>query len=244
MYVMVNNTSNPKTDLEKKYLVQLKKLTTEDLRYLISLLYCEPSWVMNGNLFEDLEDEDKIKHRDIWLKLSMFDKSKYDQLIETLKNEYDIFREEFGADSSSVKRLLLIKIAETYLNLRSEGKELSDDQKINSIHCFTSSDSANTYKIVVNEDYSVEPLSVSKSMKVWSMMIELIQNGSLDRNEETKRLYDYFNFNPNNLITKNTKYPLQTIIEQSDSEYKPKFKGNISTDKTLTQRQNRLKKTT
>jgi hypothetical protein len=171
----------------------------------------------------------------------MFDKSKYDKLIELLKDDYDIYEEELGLGRCSERIELLIEVANPLLGLRNEGKEISDEQKIKSIHCFISNSSSKDYKIVINEDYSVEPLSVSKSMKVWAMMIELIQNGTIDRNSETKRLYDYFNFNSNNLITKNTKYPLQVIIEQSDDEYKPKFKGKISTDKALAQRQNRIK---
>ena len=230
--------------LRKRYLSSIKKITTEDLRYTLSVLYCKPEWIMDNPCFKNLSSKEKNKYRDIWLKLFGFDKPKYNQIIENLKINFGIFADSKNNRIPIPIISLLVDMIKPILILRDEGKEMSDDQRIISIQCFTSENSNNDYKIVINEDYITNPLSVSRTKKIWAMMFELIQNGYLRSDKETKRLYDYFNFNKNNLITTNTKYPLQITIKQEDNIYKPNFKGEVFTEKTLVQRQNKFRKST
>lgn len=73
------------------------------------------------------------------------------------------------------------------------------------------------------------------------MFLELIEEGYLERNEATLKLYDYLNYNKNNLISSNTQYPPQKIIKQNNNSYEPLFRRAIYSEKTLVQRQNKLK---
>ncbi len=253
-------------ELNIKYQSLVKKISTEDLRGMLSILLCDPE-IASTNLFtgkleiEKLDDKEREYHFNNSAKLQSYDKQKYEELYSMLKNDFRILEKEevpnpFWEEApdilkSSIKETthtcpkssLLTALIKSTLNLRDTGKELPDEQTIRLIECFTSDHSENDYSLVINEDY-LHPLKVSKNVKIWGMFFDLLQNGYLDRNGETQNLYDYLNFNPNNRIKTNTKYPLQKIIQQNDSDYKPLFKVSIQTEKALTQRQNKIKSST
>lgn len=240
--------------LQKKYATLIKKTSTEDLRDMLSILLCDPE-VASVNLFAgqlDIEKLDK-KERDYHIKnsakLQSFDDQRFKDLHSKLDKKFHIFEKEKFSDPALgtiqifPKVSLLIETIKSTLNLRESGKELPDDQRVTLIECFTSDRSDKDYKIVINGDYK-HPLKVRRSIKIWDMFMELVENGSLDRNKTTTGLYDYLNYNANNLITSNTKYPLQKIIEQRSYSYEPLFKSAIYTEKALTQRQNNLENPT
>jgi hypothetical protein len=132
---------------------------------------------------------------------------------------------------------LLVEVIKEYINLIEIGEAIPSDLKIKKIDCFTSLTSNNDYKIIINGDYR-NIIEVSQTKNIWKCLIDLIKNKRLEKTKLTKQFYDYLNFNPNNLITSNTKYPLQAIIKQKDSYYYvPSFKGGVFTEKALTQRQ-------
>jgi hypothetical protein len=211
-----------------------------------------------GLLIEKLDEKDRAYHLNNYAKLQSFEKQKYDDLYLKLKKEFRVFEKENVSNplwqeapdtlkpsleeeaKAFPKASLLSDLIISTLNLRKTGKEFPDEQLIKLIECFTSDHSENEYSIVINEDY-INPLKVSRGIKIWSMFFDLVKNGSLDRNEATQDLYNYLNYNPNNKITTNTKYPRQVIIKQSDSSYEPIFKANVQTEKALVQRQNKLK---
>jgi len=234
-------TAEDVKNLRKKYLVLIKKISTEDLRYVLSVLYCNPEWILDNHNFKKVKPKEKTKYRDLWLKLHMFNILKYDKIKEDLKTDFGIYIDENNKRIPMPEISLLIDTIKPILDLRDEGKDISDEQTIKSIQFFTSENSKNDYKIIFNGDYNSNPLNVSKSKKIWDMMFELIQNGYLRSDNETKKLYDYLNFNENNLIAKNTKYPIQKLINQIDNLYKPNFKGSIYSEKALIQRQNKSK---
>ena len=189
-----------------------------------------------------------------------FDKAKYANLLKQLKEDFDVFTEEYVRDpliekfnelsmrrggvrksrlvATFPKVELLIETIKGSITLRETGKELPDDQLIKKIELFTSRISDKDYKIVVNGDYR-HPLEVSRSFKTWDRFFRLIESGSLELNGENHDLYDYLNFNPRNLLTTNTKYPLQSLIKQFDNEYRPLFKASVSTEKALVQRKDK-----
>lgn len=237
-------------DLKKKYISLIKKISTEDLRDLLTILYSEPALVINNPDFEKLEQGEKEFYAKDSARIAFSGEHRREDLISKLDNGFHIFDEEvipspFLDISTFPKASLLIGVVKSTLNLRENGKELPDDERITLIECFTSDHSKNDYKIAFNEDY-LHPLKVSKNTKakVWGFFIELIENGYLEGNRETKQLYDYLNFHPDNRITKNTKFPLQVIIGQRDGGYVPLFKFAVHSDKTLVQRQNKLKSST
>lgn len=252
--------------IERQYKVLVKKLSNEDLKDMLSILLCDPE-ITSTSLFvgkldiEKLSEKDQAYHLNNSVKLQSFEKQKYEELYSKLKSEFHIFEKENVPNplleeapdtlkSSLEERMqtfpkasLLTALIISTLNLRETGKELSDELTIKLVECFTSDRSENDYFIVINEDY-LHPLKVNKGIKIWQMFFDLVQDGSLDRNEATQDLYDYLNYNPNNKITTNTKYPRQPIIEQNDSSYEPRFKTGIQTEKALVQKQNKLKGST
>lgn len=249
-------------DLKKKYVSLTKKISTEDLKDMLIILYSEPTLVINNPDFDQLSKQEKENYAKKSARMGLLDdEHKREKLLLRLKKDFHIFDEEKITNplleetpepfkhiieptvSIFPKASLLIEIIKSTLNLRETGREFSDDQKINLIECFTSDHSENDYKIVINEDYN-HPLNVSKAKNIWRLFKDLVQNGYLNRDNETKRIYDYLNFNPNNLIKTNTKYPLQPIIKQNNNNYEPLFKSAIYTEKALVQRQTKIKHST
>ncbi len=240
-------------DLQKHYKKLVDGLSLDDLKDMLSILISEPKIVIGqintGNLFLDkLSKKEQDIFRNQWSKLSMFDKERYEVLIDSLEKKFDIFTEElvgneFFEATTFPKIPLLVEIVQSRINLLETGQAIPDDLKIKKIECFTSQTSQNDYKIVINEDYS-RPISVSKNIKTWRLFIELLDNGYLAMDSDGRYLYDYLNFNPNNRITTGTKYPLQIVIEQRDNQYVPTFTKEVMTDKALTQRQTKSQKST
>ena len=235
--------------IEKGYKDLIKKISDEHLRDMLSILYSEPELAIYNRDFEQLAKEEKDHYQNDRMKMTLFDKQKLGDLRDMLVNDFHIFESVeipdpvLGTSPSYPKASLLSALIKSTINLRENGKELPDEQIIKLVECFTSEHSANDYTIVINEDY-LHPIKLSKNIKIWGMFFDLIQNGYLDRNDSTQDLYDYLNYNPNNKITTNTKYPRQVIIEQNDSSYKPLFKTSVQTEKALIQRQNKLKGST
>jgi len=232
----------------------IKSVSDQDLRDMYSILLCDPK-IASANLvlgeleIEKLNEKERAYHLNNSAKLQSFDKSKYEQLYEQLKDNFHIFETVeipdpvLGTSLSYPKASLLIALIKSTLNLRETGKEFSDEQTIKQVELFTSEHSDNDYQIVINGDY-LHPLKVSKGIKIWNMFFDLVNNGYLDRNDETQDLYDYLNYNPNNKIITNTHYPRQTIINLESSSFKPNFKSSVQTEKALVQRQNKLKSST
>lgn len=241
-------------NIEKKYKSLIKKISDEDLRDILSITLCDPEIVSTNFILGELDIErfektEKEYHLNNNAKLMTFDIKRYENLRLILVKEFHIFDQDkfidpvLGEAKIFPKVSLLVEIIKLTLNLRKTGKEFSDEQTIKLVECFTSDYSKNDYKIVINEDYN-HPLNVSKSKNIWRMFIDLVQNGYLNRDIETKRIYDFLNYNPYNLITTNTKFPLQKIIGQRADNYVPLFKRAVHTEKALAQRQNKIKHST
>ncbi len=234
--------------LEKSYQVLLKKLTDSDLKDMLTILHSEPELAIY-NTDNALDTDEMKKHLKERSKMETFDQERLSVLREKLVNDFHIFESieipdpVLGTSPSYPKASLLTALIKTTLNLRETGKELPEELTIKQIECFTSDKSDNDYWIVINGDVS-SPLKVSKNIKIWGMFFDLVSNGYVDRNNETQDLYDYLNYNPNNKIRTNTKYPKQEIIEQFNNSLKPKFKASVQTEKALVQRQNKLKSST
>ena len=226
----------------------IKTVPDQDLRDFLTILYSEPELAIH-NIDLELDTEELKHHLKERSKMESFDQERLATLRTKLIDDFHIFESieipdpVLGTSPSYPKASLLTALIKTTLNLRETGKELSDEQTIKQIECFTVDKSENDYWIVINGNVS-NPLKVSKSIKIWSMFFDLVSNGYVDRNSDTQDLYDYLNYNPNNKIRTNTKYPKQEIIEQFDNSYKPKFKASVQTEKALTQRQNKLKSST
>lgn len=235
-------------DIEKHYNLLIKGTETADLRDILTILYSEPELAIH-NTHSDLDTEEMKRHLKERSKMETFDQERLATLRTKLVNDFHIFESieipdpVLGTSPSYPKASLLTALIKTTLTLRETGKEYPDELTIKQIECFTSDQSDNDYWIVINGDVS-SPLKVSKNIKIWSMFFDLVSNGYVDRNSETQDLYDYLNYNPNNKIKTNTKYPNQGIIELFDNRYKPKFKASVQTEKALVQRQNKLKSST
>lgn len=236
-------------DTEKQYKLLIKSTETADLRDMLTILYSEPELAIYNTDYDHLGTEEMKRYLKERSKMEIFDQDRLATLRTKLINDFHIFEsieipdQVLGTSPSYPKASLLTALIKTTLNLRETGKELSDEQTIKQIECFTSEKSENDYWVVINGDVS-SPLKVSKSIKIWRMFFDLVSNGYVDRNTDTQDLYDYLNYNPNNKIRTNTKYPKQEIIEQFDGSFKPKFKASVQTEKALTQRQNKLKSST
>lgn len=236
-------------DIEKQYNLLLKGTGTVDLKDMLAILYSEPELALYNSDFDQLTKEEKEQYQNERAKMTYFDQQRLNTLRDKLVNDFRIFESieipdpVLGTSPSYPKASLLTALIKTTLNLRETGKELPDELTIKQIECFTSDKSGKDYWIVINGDVS-SPLKVSKNIKIWGMFFDLVSNGYVDRNNETQDLYDYLNYNPNNKIRTNTKYPKQEIIEQFDNSFKPKFKASVQTEKALVQRQNKLKSST
>jgi len=215
---------------------------------MLTILYSEPELVINST-DPDLDTEEMKRHLKERSKMETFDQDRLATLRNKLVNDFHIFESieipdpVLGTSPSYPKASLLTALIKTTLTLRETGKEYPDELTIKQIECFTPDKSENDYWIVINGDVS-NPLKVSKNIKIWSMFFDLVSNGYVDLNNETRDLYDYLNYNPNNKIRTNTKYPKQDIIELFDNSLKPKFKASVQTEKALVQRQNKLKSST
>lgn len=246
---------------QKEYLAKIKEISTEDLLDILTILYSEPEFALYNADFDKLEKAEKENYLRNRAKMETFEQEKLIKLRLKLNKDFGVFKEEAirnpildespdeikGVLDKTVsifpKASLLTALIKATLNLRETGKEYSEAETIKSIDCFTSDYSEKDYFIVINDDY-LRPIKVSKNIKIWNMFFELIENRHLEKNDETQDLYDYLNFNPNNRLSTNTGLPIQKIIEQSDSAYKPKFKTSVQTEKALVQRQNKLKSST
>jgi hypothetical protein len=234
--------------LEKSYRTLLKIVSDPDLKDMLTILCSEPELAIH-NTDSELDTVELKQHLKDRSKMETFDQDRLATLRNKLVNDFHIFESieipdpVLGTSPSYPKASLLTALIKTTLNLRKTGKELSDEQTIKQIECFTSDKSENDYWIVINGDVA-SPLKVSKSIKIWNMFFELVSNGYIDRNKETQGLYDYLNYHPSNKIRTNTKYPKQEIIELFDNSFKPKFKASVQTEKALVQRQNKLKSST
>lgn len=235
--------------LKETYERSIKKVSDDDLRDMLVILYSEPELAIYNTDFDQLAKEEKERFQNERAKMTYFDQQRLGTLRDKLVNDFHILETVeipdlvLGTSPSYPKASLLTALIKTTLNLRETGKELPDELTIKQIECFTSEKSQNDYWIVINGDYS-NPLKVSKSIKIWSMFFDLVSNGYIDRNSDTQDLYDYLNYNPNNKIRTNTKYPKQEIIELFDNSFKPKFKASVQTEKALVQRQNKIKSST
>lgn len=235
--------------LQRSYSALVKNISEPDLRDMLAVLYSEPELAIHNIDFDQITKDEKEKYLNERAKMTYFDEKKLADLRNRLINDFHIFESieipdpVLGTSPSYPKASLLTALIKNKLNLIETGKELPDELTIKQIECFTSDKSDKDYWIVINGDVS-SPLKVSKSIKIWSMFFDLVSNGYIDRNSETQDLYDYLNYNPNNKIRTNTKYPKQEIIEQFDNSYKPKFKASVQTEKALVQRQNKLKSST
>lgn len=233
----------------KDYSSLIKNISDKDLKDMLAILYSEPELALNNPDFDKLTKTEKEQYLNQRANMTYFDQQRLSDLREQLVNDFHIFESieipdpVLGTSPSYPKASLLTALIKSTLNLRETGKALPEADLIKLVECFTSDHSDNEYFIVINEDY-LHPLKVSKNIKIWRMFFEMIENGSIDRTDESQDLYDYLNYNPNNKITTNTKYPRQEIIEQFDNSYKPIFKFSIQTEKALTQRQNKLKSST
>lgn len=240
-------------EIQKHYKKLAESFSLGDLKDILSILISEPKIVIGqinaGNLFLDkLSEKEQDAFRNQWSKLSMFDKDRYEVLIDSLEKRFDIFTEEvvgneFFEATTFPKVPLLIEVVRSQINLLETGQLIPDDLKIKKIECFTSQASQNDYKIVINENYS-RPISVSKNIKAWRLFFELVENGYLAMDSDGKYFYNYINFHSGNKITTGTKYPLQVIVEQKDNQYVPTFTREVVTEKALIQRQAKLKNST
>lgn len=257
-----NKVQNSAEKLKEGYLSLIKKISTDDLREMLIVLYSDPKIVVNNNDFDKLgkqEKEDVAKKSAI---MDLLDPNKRSKILLILDRDFGVFKEEvipnplFEADTDIAKKFgvdphtptfpkasLLIGAIKETLNLRETGQELPDNFKINKIECFTSNTSENDYQIVINGEYD-RPFAVSKLKKVWKLFFELIENGSLPTDGDAKYLYDLLNFNNLNRLTSNSGYPLQKIIIQDGNLFKPNFKTGIFTHKALIQRQKKTKNST
>lgn len=245
-------------DLHKRYKSLIKKISDQDLRDMLTVLYSEPSLVMNNPDFEKLNKIEQKSYAEKSAMLSLINKNRRNQLLSKLEKDFHIFDKEFIKNPllektpevlkpiieemaiTFPKASLLIDVIKSTLNLRETGEEVPDELKIKVIEFFTSDHSKNDYQIVINGDYK-HPLKVNKHKNVWRMFFDLAENGYLDRNKETKRVYDYVNYHPDSPFRKNTKYPVQKIIVLHNGSYEPSFKTSIQTEKALVQRQNKSK---
>lgn len=247
--------------LEKEYLSYIKKISDEDLRDMLAILYSEPELAIYNSDYEKISKEEIEKYHNNRAKMTYFDKQRLNTLRDKLVNDFHIFEsinipdpvwkeapnevkpilEE--ATHTFPKASLLTALIKSTLNLRETGKELPDELLIKQIELFTSDHSESSYQIVINGDY-LHPFKVNKQIKIWNMFFELVNNGYLDRNNETQDLYDYLNFNPYNKIVTNTKYPNQRMINLENSNFTPNFKSSVQTEKALAQRQNKIKSST
>jgi|GEM_PF-4857839 len=245
----ISNTKSSTSELDKKFSAILKSISTADLRDMLTILYSEPEFAINNTDYDLLNTEEMKQYLKERSRMESFDQERLTTLRTRLVDDFHIFESieipdpVLGTSPSYPKASLLTALIKTTLNLRETGKEYSDEETIKQIECFTSEKSENDYWIVINGDVA-SPLKVSKSIKIWNMFFDLVSNGYVDRNNETQDLYDYLNYNPNNKIRTNTKYPKQEIIEQFDNSLKPKFKASVQTEKALVQRQNKLKSST
>lgn len=242
-------------DLKNKFLGLLKKFSEEDLQNILTILVCDPKFLFNNNYYEKLKSKEKEQYKNDWLKLNMFDLETYNRLFLKLKSDFDIFvekqitepildlSEEENPFYIFPKVPLLIETIKEQINLIKTGQTIPEDQRVREIECFKSDTSEKDYKLIINGDY-FNPLKISRIKKTWDRFIKLIEDGYLDESDENHDLYDYLNFNSNNLITTNTKYPLQPIIKQESNAYVPLFKASIHTEKALIQRQNKIKNST
>ncbi len=235
--------------LQKEYIALIKTISDDDLRDMLAILYSEPELAIYNPDFDQLTKEEKERYQSERAKMTYFDQQRLTDLRYRLVKDFHIFETVeipdpvLGSSPSYPKASLLTALINSTLNLRETGKELPDEQTINQIELFTSEHSDNDYQIVINGDY-LHPLKVSKGIKIWNMFFDLVNNGYLDRNNETQDLYDYLNYNPNNKIITNTHYPRQTIINLESNSFKPNFKSSVQTEKALTQRQNKIKSST
>lgn len=235
--------------LEGEFKQLISKISDKDLQDMLAILYSEPELAIYSIDFDQLTKEEKERYQSERAKMTYFDQQRLNTLRDKLVNEFHIFESVEipdpvqGTSPSYPKASLLTALIKTTLNLRETGKELPDELTIKQIELFTSDHSENDYQIVINGDY-LHPLKVNKQIKIWNMFFDLVNNGYLDRNDETKDLYDYLNFNPNNKIVTNTRYSKQTIINLESNSLKPNFKSSVQTDKALVQRQNKLKSST
>jgi hypothetical protein len=254
--------------IKKGYLTMIKKIPMEDLRDMLAILLWDVKLaVAKAEMDEPLEvskfsKEEQELYQNTFMKLSHFDKTRYEVLHKKLDEDFKIYEKKtvsspfFEALPEFLKQDTLLGIKKTtqifpkvpllvetmreIINLRSTGKELPDDQKITEIEFFKSDTSDKDYKIVINQDYA-NPLKISRSIKAWDRLIELAENGNLEVNNENGDLYDYLNFNSSNKLYTKTKYPVQVIIGQEDNFFVPLFKISMYTEKALIQRQNKLK---
>lgn len=253
MYLAIMSKTKPKittANLEEKFSKNLKKLSSQDLRDILAILYSEPELAIYNTDFDQLTKEEKERYQSERAKMTYFDQQRLNALRDKLVNEFHVFESiqipdpaVLGTSPSYPKASLLTALIKSILNLRETGKELPDELTIKQIELFISDHSENDYQIVINGDYS-HPLKVSRSIKIWNMFFDLVNNGYLDRNEETQDLYDYLNYNPNNKIITNAKYPRQRMINLESSSFRPNFKSSVQTEKALVQRQNKSKSST
>lgn len=237
-----------------RYESLVRDFSVEDLRDILSILSCEPKILIsqldeNKIAIEKRSKADQEQLRKRWLTLFTFEQDRYGKLMGLLDKKFDIFTEEkvsnqFYEATIFPKIPLLIEVIQSKINLIETGEEIPAELRIKKIECFTSATSNRDYQIVINGDY-FKPISVTKKDSgAWSLFMELVENGYLPITKETRYLYDYLNFNPNNKITTNTNFPRQVIIEQKGGQYVPTFAKEVLTEKALTQRQSKLEKHT
>lgn len=242
-------TSNSE-NVQKSFISLIKSIPDADLKDMLAILYSEPELAIYNTDFDQLTKEEKEQYQNERAKMTYFDQQRLNTLRDKLVNEFHIFESiqipdpaVLGTSPSYPKASLLTALIKSTLNLRETGKELPDELTIKQIELFISDHSENDYQIVINGDYS-HPLKVSKGIKIWNMFFDLVNSGYLDRNEETQDLYDYLNYNPNNKIITNAKYPRQRVINLESNSFRPNFKSSVQTEKALVQRQNKLKSST
>jgi hypothetical protein len=242
MAVRVNEKETSGEELQNVYSKAVETLSVEDLKDLLSILYCDPQIVISQiDTDESLLADKRESFRKRWTALFILEQDRYKSLRTMLNERFDVFSvhkvsNPFYELDTFPKAPLLIGVIEAQISLFETGKSLPDDLKIKKIECFTSQTSENDYQIVINGDY-LHPLKVSKNIGTWRIFFNLVEDSQLPESKEAKQLYDYLNFNPNNRITTNTKYPRQEVIEQKDKGYVPLFQTGIFTEKALVQRQ-------
>ena len=256
-----NKVQNNAEDIQKEFQKLVKKISTEDLKDMLSLLSWNPE-IEAKTMFSgqsgilDLNDKERDLHSKNVMKMQYYDEKRFSELNRRLKDDFDVYSEKdapsilsetdvFAELIPSTKKLpkvpILIDVIKSTLSLRETGKEYPDEQKVKLIECFTSDHSENDYDIVINSDYD-HPLSVSKSSRAWGLFFDLLQEKSLAINTESRYLYDYINFNSLNRIKTNTPYQTNGMIKMTHNGYVPTFKYAIQTKKALVQKQKSPKK--
>lgn len=230
----------------------ITKFSLEDLKNIRSMLVCDPrifgiQLETDCLLLDRLNPDIQKSYRDHWIKLTMFNLQKAEELFDFLTKKLNMLTFDANMGENEVtplhKMTHLFEIIQSRIILLESGKLIPDNLVIKRVECFTSPISDKDYKIAINEDYA-KTISVSKSFKTWQLFIEMVHSGFLPDNSDSKYLYDYLNFNSSNLITSNTDYPLQVIVERRDGIYFPTFTGEVLTEKALSQRQAKTKKST